>query len=133
MTRRRAVVLVTIFIVGALGGCSSSTPRLPPVPITTTTGPTAQVLNHSGDGSGLTPTFTIKGPAWQVQWNFQCTSRAAFSYSVQQGGSTTSDQGADKHAAGGSGIEHYTDDGTFRLMVQTARHCTWDVFILQNT
>ena len=80
--------------------------------------------------SGDTTSFFVVGP-WTMAWSYDCTawgSQGNFIVDVQQPlGGFTSDIGPDELGTGGSGVDSYTNLGTFSLAVLS--ECQWSVTI----
>jgi hypothetical protein len=99
---------------------ASGTPSATPFTVTS-----GQVGN-----SGETASFFVAGP-WTMAWSYNCASLGEpgpFSAFIQQPlGGLSGDVGPDLTGSSGSGVDSYTDIGTFSLGVISA--CPWSITV----
>lgn len=93
--------------------------------------PSPTVLAHAhGSGIAETATFATRG-LWSVYWSYGCSAGhpGSFDFTGYTPDGRPSDIfGPGQVGAGGSGIEHYSDAGSFDLVVNSG--CTWDIQVV---
>ncbi len=97
----------------------------------TTPGTSPTVLaNAHGSGIAETTTFATRGP-WSVYWSYDCSASRPGSFDFagySPDGHPTDLYGPGQSGSGGSGIEHYSEVGSFVLVVNSG--CIWDIQIV---
>jgi hypothetical protein len=108
----------------------------PPATSPPTTQPRSQLLlSQPGSGAEDTAQFTVRDSSWQLAWAYNCAGfgdgTGNFIIDVQGygGASDTSDLGVNQLGPQGSGDEHYYDQGTFNLSINS--ECSWDIKVYQ--
>jgi hypothetical protein len=133
---------------GTTGATSPTTTGAPSVPASTaapTTAPTTTVaptttstvqvlVNQSGSGQASLAQFAVSNPAWDLDWSYDCSSfgqSGNFIVDVMGSGSAadTTDSGVNQLGSSGQGVEHYYDQGTFQLVIDS--ECSWAVKVVE--
>ena len=85
----------------------------------------------------VTPSFTIPTAAegWHVDWSYDCASSplgwGTFNWQVLSRSSVVgNDGGPNSQDVSGSGVQHYTDTGVFRLDLSIYSGCNWSVRVI---
>jgi hypothetical protein len=83
--------------------------------------------------TGISQTTTFVAPAnWDVNWTYDCSRQGSpgdfdFSGYTSQGGATGI-YGPEQFGMRGSGVQHYTEAGTFHLVVNSS--CSWGIQVV---
>ena len=84
----------------------------------------------TGSGIGTTSAFAVSG-SWTVLWKYDCAALGGPGPFDFEGhttdGSATGIYGPAQLGTGGSGVLHYTDVGTFVLVVNS--QCNWALLV----
>jgi len=98
------------------------------VALTTVLNPTSALFAQTGSGNASRAKFTVPSTAkaWRLTWSYNCSAfGSAGNFAVVVTGGSGHDRPVNQLGKKGSGVEHYSDVGTFRLQVDS--ECNWSI------